>query len=154
MCWPAGVHLVLKSSQILEAKAKERRIGSESNVTEWADTVQLLKHALPICFNGTGAWRVLAVEVSVQDFYGLLVHCGLKLASEECWSGQLLWIRRQTTTEWRQWDRLGKTGCKLLTHLDPNKVLWFEIVRRAATPVHDVLVLTFTPEFTVPVGDT
>lgn len=144
VCWPAGVHLALKSSQILEAKAKERHIGSESNVTERADTIQLLEHTLPIRFDGTGAWRVLAVEVSVQDFYGLLVHCGLKLTSEECRSGQLLWIRRDGATELRRWDRLGK-NCELLIYLDTNEVVWFEIVGRAAAPVHNVLVLTFTP---------
>lgn len=31
-----------------------------------------------------------------------------------------------------------------LAHLDPNEVLRFEIIGRAATPVHDVLVLAFT----------
>lgn len=38
-----------------------------------------------------------------------------------------------------------KTGCELLVYLDTNEVVWFEIVGRAAAPVHNVLVLTFTP---------
>lgn len=40
-----------------------------------------------------------------------------------------------------------------LAHLDPNEVLRFEIIGRAATPVHDVLVLAFTSQFAVPVGE-
>lgn len=32
-----------------------------------------------------------------------------------------------------------------LPHLDANKVLWFEIVGRAAAPVNNVLVLALTP---------
>lgn len=47
-----------------------------------------------------------------------------------------------------------KTGRELLVYLDTNEVVWFEIVGGAAAPVHNVLVLTFTPQFTVPVGDT
>lgn len=44
--------------------------------------------------------------------------------------------------------------CIWLTHLDPDEVLWFEIVGRATTPVHDVLVLTLAAQLTIPVGDT
>lgn len=40
------------------------------------------------------------------------------------------------------------------THLDPDEVLRFEIIGRAATPVDNVLVLAFTAQLTVPVGDT
>lgn len=32
--------------------------------------------------------------------------------------------------------------------------MWFEIIGRAATPVHNVLVLAFTAQLTIPVGDT
>lgn len=31
--------------------------------------------------------------------------------------------------------------------------MWFKIIGRAATPVNNVLVLTFTAQLTVPVGD-
>lgn len=41
-----------------------------------------------------------------------------------------------------------------ISHLDPNEVLRFEIVGRAAAPVHDVLVLTLAAQLTVPVSDT
>lgn len=39
-------------------------------------------------------------------------------------------------------------------HLNPNEVLWFKIVGRAAAPVNYVFVLTFAPQLTIPVGDT
>lgn len=32
--------------------------------------------------------------------------------------------------------------------------MWFEIIGRAAAPVHDVLVLALTAQLTIPVGDT
>lgn len=44
--------------------------------------------------------------------------------------------------------------CSWLTHLDPDEVLWFEIIGGAATPVDNVLVLAFTAKLTIPVGDT
>lgn len=44
--------------------------------------------------------------------------------------------------------------CSWLTHLDPDEVLWFEIIGGAATPVDNVLVLAFTAQLTIPVGDT
>lgn len=137
--------------QIFKAKAKEGHVGSESNVAERADTIQMLKHTLPICFDGTGAWSILAVQVRVQDFYDLLVHRRLKLASEERRSGQLLHIRRYIIRDNEaNWERLGSA---MHTYLDANKVLWFEIVGRAPAPVNNVLVLALTPQFTVPVGD-
>lgn len=47
--------------------------------------------------------------------------------------------------------------CRLLgakgEHLKPQEVLWLEVVGGAATPVHDVLVLAFAAQLTVPVGD-
>lgn len=39
------------------------------------------------------------------------------------------------------------------TDLNPDEILWFKIVGRAATPVNDVFVLTFTTQLAVPVGD-
>lgn len=39
-----------------------------------------------------------------------------------------------------------------LTHLDANEILGFEVIGRAATPIHNVLVLAFTAQFTIPVG--
>lgn len=41
-----------------------------------------------------------------------------------------------------------------ITHLNPDEVLWFEIIGRAAAPVDDVLVLAFTAQLTIPVGYT
>ena len=40
-----------------------------------------------------------------------------------------------------------------LPHLYPDEVLRFEIIGRAAAPVDNVLVLAFTAELTIPVGD-
>lgn len=100
----AGLHVALSRHQILKSQAKESSVSSESHVTEWAHTVQLLKQALPVRFDGNGAWSVLAIQVSVQDVYGLLVHCWLKLAGKECRTGQLLWIREKKVTEISLWD--------------------------------------------------
>lgn len=40
-----------------------------------------------------------------------------------------------------------------LTHLNPDEVLWFEIIGGAAAPVDNVLVLAFTAQLAIPVGD-
>lgn len=40
-----------------------------------------------------------------------------------------------------------------VTHLDPNEVLWFEVVGRAAAPVHYMLVLALAAQLAIPVGD-
>lgn len=72
---PAGFRVALNSRQILEAQAKERSVSGESHIAERAHAIQLLKQALPVCLDGNGAWSILAIQVSVQDVYGLLVHC-------------------------------------------------------------------------------
>lgn len=36
-------------------------------------------------------------------------------------------------------------------YLEAMEVCWLEVIRRASTPVHNVLVLTFASQFTVPV---
>lgn len=71
---PAGLRVALSSRQILQAQAKERRVSSERHVTEGAHAIRLLEQALPVCLDGHGAGSVLAIQVSVQDVYGLLIH--------------------------------------------------------------------------------
>lgn len=39
-------------------------------------------------------------------------------------------------------------------YLEAGQVRGFEVIRRAATPVHDVLILALTAQFPVPVSDT
>lgn len=71
----ASLRVALNSHQILKAKAKESGVGSERHVTERTHSIQLLKQALPVRLDGDSARSVLAVQVSVQDVYGLLIHC-------------------------------------------------------------------------------
>lgn len=40
-----------------------------------------------------------------------------------------------------------------MAHLDPDKILRFEVVGGAAAPIHDVLVLALAPKLAVPIGD-
>lgn len=41
----------------------------------------------------------------------------------------------------------------VLSYLEPVEVSWFEVIGWAATPVHNVLVLTLAAQLPVPVGD-
>lgn len=41
-----------------------------------------------------------------------------------------------------------------VVYLEAGKVRGFEVVGRATTPVHDVLILALAAQFPVPVGDT
>lgn len=41
-----------------------------------------------------------------------------------------------------------------MVYLKAGQVRGFEVIGRAATPVHDVLVLALAAQFPVPVGDT
>lgn len=40
-----------------------------------------------------------------------------------------------------------------ISHLEPVEICRLEIIRGTATPVHNVLILAFAAQFTVPVGD-
>lgn len=39
------------------------------------------------------------------------------------------------------------------SHLETRQIRGLEIIGRAAAPVHDVLVLAFTSQFAIPVGE-
>lgn len=45
------------------------------------------------------------------------------------------------------------SGSHACVYLEAMKVLGFEVIRRAATPVHDVFVLALTAQLTIPVGN-
>ena len=104
---PAGLHVALSRGQILQTQAKEGSVSSERHVPERAHALRLLEHALPVRLDGDGARRVLAVEVSVQDVYGLLVHRRLKFTGKECGTGQLLSRRK------REKAKMNQTGGKI-----------------------------------------
>lgn len=61
----------------------------------------MVKQTLPVSFDGSGARSIVAIQVSVQDVDGLLVHCWLKFTGKERRTGQLLLMeKRKVKTLW------------------------------------------------------
>ena len=62
-------------------------------------------------------------------------------------------MQQLRTLNLKSHDRYNSALC-WLADLYPDEVLWFEVVGRAAAPVHYVFVLALTAQLPVPVGNT
>lgn len=101
-------------------------VQSEGHIAEAVDAVWFIIDILPVGAEAWGARRIVPVQVRIQLPNDFLVHDGFKLSGKE-----------------------GGPSCLL----EAMEVLRLEVIRRAAAPVHDMLVLALAAQLAVPVGD-
>lgn len=74
----------------MKTDSEERGVSSERHVAEHLHAILPLKNAFPIGLQRWCARRVMTVEVSIEDIYGLLVDGGFEFTGEKRGPGQLL----------------------------------------------------------------